>query len=101
MRGLAQNPFNPRMVSSYGLDGDAALPEVISMKEGLHPNYVAIKATCSCGNVINTRSTVGKDIFLDVCSECHPFYTGKTKVAESGGRLDKFKKRFGSLSTKG
>ena len=45
------------------------------MKEGIHPNYVEIKATCSCGNVINTRSTVAKDLHLDVCSECHPFYT--------------------------
>ena len=70
------------------------------MKEGIHPKYVAIKATCSCGNVINTRSTVGKDIMLDVCSECHPFYTGKTKVAEAGGRLDKFKKRFAGISSK-
>ena len=70
------------------------------MKADIHPNYVEIDATCSCGNVINTRSTVGKDIMLDVCSECHPFYTGKTKVAEAGGRLDKFKKRFAGISSK-
>lgn len=70
------------------------------MKEGIHPNYVEIKAICSCGNVINTRSTVAKDLNLDVCSECHPFYTGKQKATETGGRVDKFNKRFGMLGKK-
>lgn len=70
------------------------------MKEGIHPNYVAIKATCSCGNVIETHSTIGKDINLDVCSACHPFYTGKQKAAETGGRVDKFNKRFGMMGKK-
>ena len=88
------------MVSDYGSDGDAALAEVIPMKEGIHPNYVEITASCSCGNVIKTRSTVGKNLNLDVCSACHPFYTGKTKVSEVGGRVDKFKKRFASLGSK-
>ena len=70
------------------------------MKDGIHPNYVEIKAHCSCGNVVATRSTLGKDIHLDVCSACHPFYTGKQKAAETGGRVDKFNKRFGALSKK-
>ena len=70
------------------------------MKESIHPKYVDVKATCSCGNVINTRSTLAKDIHLDVCSECHPFYTGKQKAAETGGRIDKFNKRFGALGAK-
>jgi len=65
------------------------------MKDGIHPNYQEFKATCSCGNVITTRSTVGKDL-----PECHPFYTGKQKAAETGGRVDKFNKRFGALSKK-
>lgn len=65
------------------------------MKEGIHPEYVDIKATCSCGNVIETRSTLGKDMSIDVCSECHPFYTGKQKVLDTGGRIDRFKQRFG------
>lgn len=64
------------------------------MKADTHPNYVAINATCSCGNVIATRSTIGKDISIDVCSECHPFYTGKQKVLDVGGRIDRFKQRF-------
>lgn len=66
------------------------------MKEGIHPKYEDITATCSCGNVIKTRSTVGHDLQLDVCSQCHPFYTGKQKVMDTGGRIDKFTKRFGS-----
>jgi len=70
------------------------------MKADIHPNYVEVKATCSCGNVIQTRSTLGKDLSLDVCSECHPFYTGKQKEVSSGGRVDKFNKRFGGLTSK-
>ncbi|MFT5718437.1 MAG: large subunit ribosomal protein L31 [Oleiphilaceae bacterium] len=66
------------------------------MKQDLHPNYQDIEAKCSCGNVFKTRSTLCKDITLDVCSSCHPFYTGKQKTVDVGGRIDKFKKRFGS-----
>lgn len=61
------------------------------MKADIHPTYEAIEATCSCGNVIKTRSTLCKPIHLDVCSECHPFYTGKQKVLDTGGRIDRFK----------
>jgi large subunit ribosomal protein L31 len=68
------------------------------MKSDIHPKYAAIKATCSCGNVVETSSTLGKDIHLDVCAACHPFYTGRQKVADAGGRIDRFKQRFGSRS---
>jgi large subunit ribosomal protein L31 len=71
------------------------------MKADLHPNYVDITASCSCGNAIQTRSTIGQNIHLDVCSSCHPFYTGKQKIADAGGRVDKFRKRFGARSSKG
>ncbi|MDE0478528.1 MAG: 50S ribosomal protein L31 [Gammaproteobacteria bacterium] len=54
-----------------------------------------MKATCSCGNVIETRSTLCKDILIEVCSQCHPFYTGKQKILDSRGRVDRFKRRFG------
>ena len=64
------------------------------MKQDIHPNYEMITATCSCGNVIKVRSTLGKDISLDVCSECHPFYTGTQKIMDSGGRVDRFRQRF-------
>lgn len=70
------------------------------MKQGIHPEYTEIKATCSCGNVMNIRSTLGKDINLDVCSACHPFYTGKQRNVDTGGRVDRFKKRFGALGKK-
>ncbi len=66
------------------------------MKPEIHPKYEAMKATCSCGNVIEPKSTLGKDILIEVCSECHPFYTGKQKILDSGGRVDRFKKRFGA-----
>ena len=64
------------------------------MKEGIHPKYEEATITCACGNVIKTRSTKG-DIRVEVCSKCHPFYTGKTKLVDTGGRVDRFKKRFG------
>lgn len=70
------------------------------MKDGIHPQYNEITATCSCGNVMKIRSTLGKDINLDVCSSCHPFYTGKQRNVDTGGRVDRFKKRFGALSAK-
>ena len=70
------------------------------MKAGIHPEYTEITATCSCGNVVKTKSTLGKDIHLDVCSSCHPFYTGKQRNVDTGGRVDRFKKRFGALSKK-
>ena len=71
------------------------------MQKSIHPKYVTSKMSCSCGNVIETRSTLGKDMHLDVCSACHPFYTGQQKsMADRGGRIDRFKQRFGSLSVK-
>lgn len=63
------------------------------MKQGLHPNYEATNITCACGNVIETRSTK-KDIKVEICSKCHPFFTGKQKLIDTGGRVDRFKKRF-------
>jgi large subunit ribosomal protein L31 len=66
------------------------------MKEGIHPDYKKIKVTCSCGNTFETRSTFGKDdMHLDVCSNCHPFYTGKQKIMDTAGRVDRFKQKYG------
>jgi large subunit ribosomal protein L31 len=70
------------------------------MKNGIHPDYAEITATCSCGNIVKVGSTAGKDLTLDICGACHPFYTGTQRVVDTGGRIDKFKKRFGSLSSK-
>lgn len=64
------------------------------MKDGLHPQYKEATVSCACGNVIKTRSTKG-DMRIDICSKCHPFYTGKQKLVDTGGRVDRFKKRFG------
>lgn len=68
------------------------------MKTDIHPEYKQVAATCSCGNVISTRSTRCEDFAIDVCSACHPFYTGKQKVMDTGGRIDRFNKRFGGRS---
>jgi large subunit ribosomal protein L31 len=65
------------------------------MKEGLHPEYNDIKVTCACGNSFVTRSTVGHELNLDVCSSCHPFYTGKQKIVDTGGRVEKFRQKYG------
>jgi len=65
------------------------------MKANIHPDYNDITVTCSCGNKFTTGSTAGKDISLDVCSECHPFYTGKQKLVDTAGRIDRFKKKYG------
>ncbi len=66
------------------------------MKPDIHPAYHEIKVTCSCGNTFETRSTYGKDeLHIEVCSQCHPFYTGKQKILDSAGQVEKFRKRFG------
>ncbi len=71
------------------------------MKQDIHPKYEEITANCSCGNEIKVRSTLGKDINLDVCSACHPFYTGKSNLVDTAGRIDKFKQRYGRTNRKG
>ena len=65
------------------------------MKAAIHPNYADIKVTCSCGNEFTTRSTLGDELSIEVCSACHPFYTGKQKIVDSGGRVDKFRRKYG------
>ena len=63
------------------------------MKKGIHPKYQDAKIICACGEVIETRSTK-PEIRVEVCSKCHPFYTGKQKLVDSGGRVDRFNRRF-------
>ena len=67
--------------------------EVNEMREGIHPNYEQTTIRCACGNVFVTGSTK-KDIRVEICSKCHPFYTGKQKLVDTGGRVDRFNKRF-------
>ncbi|MDO5686887.1 MAG: 50S ribosomal protein L31 [Neisseria sp.] len=68
------------------------------MKTDIHPEYHEVAVNCSCGNKFTTRSTMKKDSFhIEVCSECHPFYTGKQKIVDSAGRVDKFNQKFGNM----
>ena len=64
------------------------------MKEGLHPNYTETTITCACGNVMKTNSTKA-DMKVDVCSKCHPFYTGQQKANQARGRIERFNKKYG------
>jgi len=65
------------------------------MKTGIHPNYAVTNVVCSCGNTFTTRSTSGGEMHVELCSECHPFYTGKQKLVDTGGRIDRFERRYG------
>ncbi|MDH5394011.1 MAG: 50S ribosomal protein L31 [Gammaproteobacteria bacterium] len=66
------------------------------MRSDIHPNYNEINVTCSCGSTFATGSTYGKEeLHIDVCSQCHPFYTGKQKIVDTAGQVDKFNRRFG------
>ncbi|AXA34687.1 MULTISPECIES: 50S ribosomal protein L31 [Francisella] len=68
------------------------------MKNEIHPKYNEVAVTCSCGNKFTTKSTIGKEAMnVDICSQCHPFYTGKQRVVDTAGRVDRFNKRFGGM----
>lgn len=69
------------------------------MREGIHPKYVEAKVACACGNTFMTRSTV-PEIHVEICSECHPFFTGKQKIVDTEGRVEKFMQKYG-MSGKG
>ena len=64
------------------------------MKADIHPKYTDMKVVCSCGSEFTTRSTLGEDLHVEVCSSCHPFFTGKQKIVDTAGRVDKFRKRY-------
>ena len=68
------------------------------MKAKIHPKYVEAKIECACGNVVETKSTRG-DFRIDICSSCHPFYTGKQKLIDSAGRVERFRRKYGRLAT--
>ena len=71
------------------------------MKEGIHPDYHEVTVHCACGNTFQTRSTIGHDLQVEVCSNCHPFYTGRQKLMDTGGRVERFQRRVakGRLSS--
>ena len=64
------------------------------MKEGIHPKYEDVTITCGCGNSVKTKSTTG-DLHMEICSACHPFYTGKQKIVDSAGRVERFRRKYG------
>jgi len=69
------------------------------LKDKIHPKYFETTITCACGNVINTRSTV-KNIRVEICSACHPFFTGKQKLIDTAGRVERFRRKYKSLEEK-
>jgi large subunit ribosomal protein L31 len=69
-----------------------------NMKADIHPNYEVTTVRCSCGNTFTTRATV-KDLHVELCNECHPFFTGKQKLVDSGGRVERFERRYGKRKT--
>ncbi len=66
------------------------------MKKDIHPEYGACKVTCACGNSFETRATI-PEIKVEICSECHPFYTGKQKLLDTAGRIEKFRRKYGKV----
>ena len=69
-----------------------------AMKAAIHPDYREITVTCTCGNTFKTSSTLGQDLQVEVCSNCHPFYTGKQKIVDTAGRVDKFRKKYAAAA---
>jgi large subunit ribosomal protein L31 len=70
------------------------------MKTDIHPKYSTTTVRCSCGNTFETRSTKGPDIHVELCNECHPFFTGKQKLVDTGGRVERFQRRYGQRKAK-
>jgi large subunit ribosomal protein L31 len=68
------------------------------MKEKIHPKYSEISISCACGNVVKTWSTLGKDLSVEICSGCHPFFTGKQKIIDSAGKVEKFRTRYAAAT---
>jgi large subunit ribosomal protein L31 len=69
------------------------------MKPEIHPKYEEISVICSCGNKFKTRSTLGRPLHIEVCSVCHPFYTGKQKIVDTAGRVEKFRQKYSRKKT--
>ncbi|MCB1827831.1 MAG: 50S ribosomal protein L31 [Coxiellaceae bacterium] len=70
------------------------------MQHDIHPKYEEIQVTCSCGNTFKTRSTVGRDLSIEICSACHPFFTGKQKMIDTGGRVERFRAKYAKKKAK-
>ena len=89
------HPSNLRKSESKLDDPHAGPYHICGMKPGIHPEYVEITVTCACGESFKTRSTKKGDLHVEICSACHPFFTGKQKLVDTAGRVDRFNKRYG------
>jgi large subunit ribosomal protein L31 len=92
--GYTRRPFESKPPDP--IQGRTATRPKSAMKPDIHPAYKEITVTCSCGNSFKTSSTLGHDLQVEVCSSCHPFYTGKQKIVDTAGRVDKFRKKYGA-----
>lgn len=81
------------------VQGSWAATKGSNMKSDIHPNYDVVRVTCSCGNNFETRATVS-EISVELCDQCHPFYTGQQKLVDTGGRVERFQKRYGARKAK-
>ena len=70
------------------------------MKEAIHPNYKPTVIRCACGNEVHTRSTANPEINLEICAQCHPFFTGKQKIMDAAGRIERFRRKYANLPEK-
>lgn len=70
------------------------------MQHDIHPKYEEIKVTCSCGNSFKTRSTAGRDFHIEICSKCHPFFTGQQKMVDTAGRVERFRAKYSKKKAK-
>jgi len=70
------------------------------MRDDIHPKLHAITVTCACGHVLKTMSTIAKDFTVEICSQCHPYFTGKQKLVDTAGKVEKFQKRYGAWQAK-
>jgi large subunit ribosomal protein L31 len=88
---IVVQPKRLRTIKRFSIN---ALEVFVTMKPDIHPEYKRITVSCSCGNTFETGSTLCKDIHVEVCSACHPFYTGKQKIVDTAGRVDKFRRKY-------
>jgi large subunit ribosomal protein L31 len=84
------------IVSGGGIRDEFTFIESRMMRDSIHPAYEVVQVTCSCGQVFETRSTLCHSLNIEVCAECHPFYTGQQKLVDTGGRVQKFRDRYKS-----
>jgi large subunit ribosomal protein L31 len=92
-RALSTDAFAAKLARPFA---HARSTREFIMKDAAHPEYKEINVNCTCGNSFKTGSTLGHDLQVEVCSSCHPFYTGKQKMVDTAGRVDKFRKKYGA-----